>query len=65
MLELAYIEAIRRRQIGLRPYPKVLHLIANLQIGGTKGQLAFQFADRSTEPSRHHVACFYSIGSAR
>lgn len=45
-----------------RPYPKVLHLIANLQIGGTEGQLV-QFADRSTEPSRHHVACFYSIGS--
>jgi glycosyltransferase involved in cell wall biosynthesis len=44
-----------------RPYPKVLHLIANLQIGGTEGQLV-QFADRSREPSRHHVACFYSIG---
>lgn len=45
-----------------RSYPKVLHLIANLQIGGTEGQLV-QFANRSTEPSRHHVACFYSIGS--
>ena len=28
-----------------RPYPKILHLIANLQIGGTEGQLV-QFADR-------------------
>ncbi len=42
-------------------YPKVLHLIANLQIGGTEGQLV-QFANRSAEPLRHHVACFYSIG---
>jgi glycosyltransferase involved in cell wall biosynthesis len=42
-------------------YPKVLHLIANLEIGGTEGQLV-QFASRSTMPERHHVACFYSIG---
>jgi glycosyltransferase involved in cell wall biosynthesis len=42
-------------------YPKVLHLIANLEIGGTERQLV-QFASRSTVPERHHVACFYSIG---
>lgn len=42
-------------------YPKVLHLIANLEIGGTERQLV-QFASRSTMPERHHVACFYSIG---
>jgi glycosyltransferase involved in cell wall biosynthesis len=42
-------------------YPKVLHLIANLEMGGTEGQLV-QFASRSTMPERHHVACFYSIG---
>jgi glycosyltransferase involved in cell wall biosynthesis len=42
-------------------YPKVLHLIANLEIGGTERQLV-QFASRSTMPERHRVACFYSIG---
>lgn len=42
-------------------YPKVLHLIANLQIGGTERQLV-EFASRSTMPERHRVACFYSMG---
>lgn len=42
-------------------YPKVLHLIANLQIGGTERQLV-EFANRSSIPGRHHVGCFYSIG---
>jgi glycosyltransferase involved in cell wall biosynthesis len=41
--------------------PKVLHLIANLEIGGTERQLV-EFIRRSSEPYRHHVATFYGGG---
>ena len=43
------------------PSPRVLHLIASLEIGGTERQLV-QFIRRSSDPSRHHVATFYGFG---
>ena len=42
--------------------PRVLHLIPNLDIGGTERQLV-GFADRVSDPGRHRVACFYGLGA--
>ncbi len=44
-----------------RPYPRVLHIIASLAVGGTERQL-IQFIRRSTEPSNHFVALFDEPG---
>lgn len=47
--------------MGAADHPRVLHLIANLEIGGTERQLV-RFVNHATRPDRHRVACFYSIG---
>jgi len=41
------------------PYPRVLHLIGSLAIGGAEQQLV-RFINRSTRPERHLVAVFDS-----
>jgi glycosyltransferase involved in cell wall biosynthesis len=45
-----------------RPLPRVLHVIAKLDIGGTERQLV-EFIGRSSDPLRHHVATFYRLGA--
>jgi len=42
--------------------PRILHLIPNLEIGGTERQLV-GFANRSSDPGSHRVACFTSLGA--
>ncbi len=42
-------------------YPRVLHVIASLAIGGTERQLV-GFVRRSLDPSRHHFALFDEPG---
>lgn len=44
-----------------RPYPRVLHVIASLAVGGTERQLV-QFINRSSCPERHFVALFDELG---
>ncbi|MEW6059684.1 MAG: glycosyltransferase [Actinomycetota bacterium] len=46
---------------GERPYPRVLHVIASLAVGGTEKQLV-QLIRRSTCPQRHMVAVFDEPG---
>jgi glycosyltransferase involved in cell wall biosynthesis len=43
-------------------YPRVLHVIASLGVGGTEMQLV-RFIDRSGDPSRHVVAVFDDAGT--
>jgi len=45
-----------------RRYPKVLHVIPSLAIGGTEGQLV-GFIRRSSAPERHHVAVLDEPGA--
>jgi glycosyltransferase involved in cell wall biosynthesis len=42
-------------------YPRVLHVIASLEVGGTEMQLV-RFIERSGAPSRHVVAVFHDSG---
>jgi glycosyltransferase involved in cell wall biosynthesis len=42
-------------------YPRVLHLIASLQMGGTERQLV-ELITRSSSPASHTVAVFYEPG---
>jgi L-malate glycosyltransferase len=42
-------------------YPRVLHVIASLEVGGTEMQLV-RFIERSGDPSRHVVAVFDDSG---
>lgn len=42
-------------------YPRVLHVIASLEVGGTEMQLV-RFIERSGDPSRHVVAVFHDAG---
>jgi glycosyltransferase involved in cell wall biosynthesis len=42
-------------------YPRVLHVIASLEVGGTEMQLV-RFIERSGDSSRHVVAVFYDSG---
>jgi glycosyltransferase involved in cell wall biosynthesis len=43
-------------------HPKVLHLIASLEVGGTEMQLV-RFIARSSNPACHHVAVFAAPGA--
>jgi glycosyltransferase involved in cell wall biosynthesis len=43
------------------PYPRVLHVIASLAIGGTERQLV-GFVQRSSAPTQHHFALFDEPG---
>lgn len=44
------------------PYPRVLHVIASLKVGGTERQLV-QFIRRSSSPRSHFVALFDEAGA--
>ncbi len=44
-----------------RGYPRILHVIASLEVGGTEMQLV-RFIERSGDPSRHVVAVFHDSG---
>jgi glycosyltransferase involved in cell wall biosynthesis len=46
---------------SLEPYPRVLHVIASLAIGGTERQLV-GFVQRSSAPTQHHFALFDEPG---